>query len=155
MRRGTDRRSPRRDASHDVDFSSAGRFRTQSQAVPHTRPLGCLPLAHHPPAQRNPMPDPAEHSATDLSPTELPAAGHAPGLGANKLGVIAIAFFVIAAAAPMAAVIGASPVLFVAVGPATPIIYLLAALIIAVFSVGYLRMSRHITNAGGFVAYIA
>lgn len=101
------------------------------------------------------MSDSAEHSATWLSPTELPTAGHAPGLGANKLGVIAIAFFVIAAAAPMAAVIGASPVLFVAVGPATPIIYLVAALIIAVFSVGYLRMSRHITNAGGFVAYIA
>ena len=51
------------------------------------------------------MSDSAEHSATGLSPTELPTAGHAPGLGANKLGVIAIAFFVIAAAAPMAAAI--------------------------------------------------
>jgi amino acid transporter len=76
-------------------------------------------------------------------------------LAANKLGVIAIAFFVVAAAAPMAAVVGASPVLFSAAGPATPIVYAMAALLIALFAVGYLRMSQHITNAGGFVAYIA
>lgn len=71
------------------------------------------------------------------------------------LGVLAIAFFAIAAAAPMAAVVGASPVLFSASGPGTPVIYAIAALLVALFSVGYLRMSRHITNAGGFVAYIA
>lgn len=73
----------------------------------------------------------------------------------NKLGVIAVAFFSIAAAAPMAAVVGASPVLFSASGPGTPVIYAIAALLVALFSVGYLRMSHHITNAGGFVAYIA
>ncbi|WP_284753026.1 APC family permease [Arthrobacter sp. efr-133-R2A-120] len=73
----------------------------------------------------------------------------------NKLGVIAVAFFSIAAAAPMAAVVGASPVLFSASGPGTPVIYTIAALLVALFSVGYLRMSHHITNAGGFVAYIA
>ena len=76
-------------------------------------------------------------------------------LKANKLGVIAVAFFAIAAAAPMAAVVGASPVLFSASGPGTPVIYAIAALLVALFSVGYLRMSQHITNAGGFVAYIA
>ncbi|CAH0270899.1 Aromatic amino acid transport protein AroP [Arthrobacter sp. Bi83] len=76
-------------------------------------------------------------------------------LRANRLGVVAIAFFAIAAAAPMAAVVGASPVLFSASGPGTPVIYAIAALLVALFSVGYLRMSQHITNAGGFVAYIA
>lgn len=73
----------------------------------------------------------------------------------NKLGVVAVAFFAIAAAAPMAAVVGASPVLFAASGPGTPVIYVIAALLVALFSVGYLRMSHSITNAGGFVAYIA
>lgn len=73
----------------------------------------------------------------------------------NKLGVLAVAFFAIAAAAPMAAVVGASPVLFSASGPGAPVIYAIAALLVALFSVGYLRMSQHITNAGGFVAYIA
>ena len=77
------------------------------------------------------------------------------GLRANKLGVLAIAFFAIAAAAPMAAVVGASPVLFSASGAGTPVIYVIAALLVALFSVGYLRMSRYITNAGGFVAYMA
>lgn len=78
-----------------------------------------------------------------------------PRLARDKLGVLAIAFFVIAAAAPMAAVVGASPVIFASVGPAAPIVYALAAGMIALFAVGYLRMSRHITNAGGFVAYIS
>lgn len=73
----------------------------------------------------------------------------------NKLGVVAIAFFAIAAAAPMAAVVGASPVLFSASGAGTPVIYVIAALLVALFSVGYLRMSHHINNAGGFVAYMA
>lgn len=77
------------------------------------------------------------------------------GLRANRLGVLAVAFFVIAAAAPIAAVVGASPVLFAASGPGTPVIYGIGALLIALFSVGYLRMSREITNAAGFVAYIA
>ena len=77
------------------------------------------------------------------------------GLRPNKLGVLAIAFFAIAAAAPMAAVVGASPVLFSATGAGTPVIYVIAALLVALFSVGYLRMSQHITNAGGFVAYMA
>lgn len=78
-----------------------------------------------------------------------------PRLARDKLGVLAIAFFVIAAAAPMAALVGASPVIFASVGPAAPIVYTLAAGMIALFAVGYLRMSRYITNAGGFVAYIA
>jgi amino acid transporter len=78
-----------------------------------------------------------------------------PRLASDKLGVVAIAFFVVAAAAPMAAVVGASPVLFASVGPAAPLVYVIAALMIALFAVGYLKMSRYITNAGGFVAYIA
>ena len=73
----------------------------------------------------------------------------------DKLGVFSVAFFVVAAAAPVAAIVGAGPVIFAAVGPATPLVYAITALLIALFAVGYLRMSRYITNAGGFVAYIA
>jgi hypothetical protein len=64
-------------------------------------------------------------------------------------------FFVIAAVAPMAAIVGASPIVFSAKGVAAPTTYLLAALLFVVFAVGYVAMSHHITNAGGFVAYIA
>jgi len=99
------------------------------------------------------MKHPSEQSASTDTATQEPAG--AAGLRPNRLGVLAVAFFVIAAAAPIAAVVGASPVLFAASGPATPAIYTIAALLIALFSVGYLRMSREITNAAGFVAYIA
>lgn len=77
------------------------------------------------------------------------------GLRKNRLGVMAIAFFVVAAAAPMAAFVGASPVLFSIVGSATPLLYIIAAALIAIFAVGYLKMSQSIVNAGGFVAYIS
>jgi amino acid transporter len=69
--------------------------------------------------------------------------------------VAAIVFFVVAAVAPMAAIVGASPIVFSVNGVSAPATYLLAALLFALFAVGYVAMSRHITNAGGFVAYIA
>ncbi|ABM10755.1 APC family permease [Paenarthrobacter aurescens] len=90
----------------------------------------------------------------ELEPA-IPAAGASTRLRSGKLGVTAIAFFVIAGAAPMAAVVGASPVVFSSSGGGTPVIYMIAALLVALFSVGYLRMSQYISNAGGFVAYIA
>ena len=55
----------------------------------------------------------------------------------------------------MAAIVGASPIIFSANGVAAPATYLLAALLFVVFAIGYVAMSRHITNAGGFVPYIA
>lgn len=76
------------------------------------------------------------------------------GLKPNSIGFIGIAFFVVAAAAPMAAFVGAGPVLFSTMGPGVPLVYLLVALIVALFAIGYLGMSRHVVSAGGFVAYI-
>ena len=89
--------------------------------------------------------------AQQLSPSTSDRAGLRPG----HLGAGAIIFFVVAAVAPMAALVGASPIVFSAQGATAPFVYLLAALLFAVFSIGYVAMSRHITNAGGFVAYIA
>ena len=97
-------------------------------------------------------------SPSSNSPDAQPSAPNSPdraGLRPGRLGAGAIIFFVVAAVAPMAALVGASPIVFSAQGPTAPMVYLLAALLFAVFSVGYVAMSRHITNAGGFVAYIA
>lgn len=88
-----------------------------------------------------------EPDASDVS--------HGTSLKSNSLGFVGIAFFVIAAAAPMAAFVGAGPVLFSIMGPGVPLVYVMVAVVIALFAVGYLRMSRHIVHAGGFVAYIA
>lgn len=85
----------------------------------------------------------------------VPHPGTESRLAPNSLGFIGIAFFVIAAAAPMAAFVGAGPVLFSIMGPGVPLTYVLVAVVIGLFAVGYLRMSRHIVSAGGFVAYIS
>lgn len=77
------------------------------------------------------------------------------GLRPGRLGVVQIIFLVVAAVAPMAAIVGASPIVFSTIGVAGPLVYLLAAALFVVFSVGYVTMSRHLSNAGGFVAYIA
>lgn len=87
------------------------------------------------------------------SVTSEPAVGTT--LKSNSLGFVGIAFFVIAAAAPMAAFVGAGPVLFSIMGPGVPLVYIMVALVIALFAVGYLKMSKHIVHAGGFVAYIS
>jgi amino acid transporter len=92
-----------------------------------------------------------------LQPTPAPVAPSITraGLRPNRLGALGVAFFVVAAVGPMAAIVGGSPVVFAANGASAPATYVLAGVLFAVFSVGYVAMSRHIANAGGFVAYIA
>jgi amino acid transporter len=77
------------------------------------------------------------------------------GLQRNRLGVVAIAAIVISAVAPVSVMAAASPVVFAVHGAATPATFALAGSLFAVFAVGYVAMSRHMSNAGGFVAYIA
>jgi amino acid permease len=67
-----------------------------------------------------------------------------------------IVFLVIAAAAPMAAMVGIVPLAFVlGAGAATPAIFAVCGLVLLCFSVGYAAMSRRITSAGGFYPYVA
>jgi amino acid transporter len=73
----------------------------------------------------------------------------------NAVGVGGIVFLVLAAAAPMAAIVGAMPV-GVALGNGVGFAgsYLLAAIVLLLFAVGYAAMSRHVTNAGAFYSYV-
>lgn len=74
----------------------------------------------------------------------------------DSLGLWSIIFFVIAAASPLTGVVGAVPVAFLAGnGAGVPGVFLLAGLILLVFSFGYVAMSRHVVNAGAFYAYIS
>jgi amino acid transporter len=98
----------------------------------------------------------AEAAPVATSAVEVPTAHvSGPGLRPGRIGVLGIAFFVVAAVGPMAAIVGASGLVFAANGPAAPSTYVIAALLFGVFSVGYVAMSRHVSNAGGFVAYVA
>ncbi|SMD26070.1 GNAT family N-acetyltransferase [Kibdelosporangium aridum] len=77
-------------------------------------------------------------------------------LARNRLGVSSIVFFIVSAAAPLT-VIGSGAVLAFAntktIG--IPIAYAVIAVVLALFAVGYVAMSRHITNAGAFYTYVA
>jgi amino acid transporter len=74
----------------------------------------------------------------------------------NQLGVPGIVLMVIAAAAPLGAMAGAAPlVIALGNGAGAPGTYLYAALALTCFAAGYAVMSRRITNAGAFYAYIA
>lgn len=67
-----------------------------------------------------------------------------------------IVFLVVAAAAPLAAMVGTVPLAFsIGNGAGVPGVFLLAGLTLLCFSVGYAAMSRHVVNAGGFYTYLS
>ncbi|MBX5156328.1 MULTISPECIES: APC family permease [unclassified Rhizobium] len=74
----------------------------------------------------------------------------------NSLGVGAVTFLVVSAAAPLTAVAGGVPLsMMLGNGPGIPLTFLLVTLILLLFAVGYVAMARHIRNAGAFYAYTA
>jgi amino acid transporter len=67
-----------------------------------------------------------------------------------------IVFLVVAAAAPLAALVGTVPLAFaIGDGPGVPALFAFAGVTLLCFSVGYAAMSRRIVNAGGFYTYIS
>ncbi|WP_067500806.1 APC family permease [Actinoplanes sp. TFC3] len=77
-------------------------------------------------------------------------------LARDRLGVPAVVFFVMSAAAPLTVVAGVIPTGLAVTGlTAVAIAFLTVALVLALFSVGYVAMARHIANAGAFYAYIS
>lgn len=90
------------------------------------------------------------------APTETASAA-APGesLSRNKLGIAGIVFFVVAAAAPLVGMTGAVPVAIgLGNGAGVPGAYLVAGIVLLIFSVGYSTMSHEVSNAGAFYAYV-
>lgn len=74
----------------------------------------------------------------------------------NSLGLIAVTFMVISAAAPLTGVAGAVPIAFlIGNGAGVPATFLFMTLVMLAFSVGYVAMSRYVLNAGAFYAYAA
>lgn len=90
-----------------------------------------------------------------MSYTENP--GQAPTrLARNSIGLAHIVFFVVAAAAPMTAVVGATPPAFAfGSGAGVPGAFILAGILYLLFSVGFTAMTRHVTGAGAFYSYIS
>ena len=74
----------------------------------------------------------------------------------GRLGALAIAFFVISAAAPLTGMAGGAPfAMLLGNGAGVPFAYLLVTVLMLVFAVGYVAMARHHTSAGAFYSYVA
>ncbi|WLE00719.1 APC family permease (plasmid) [Agrobacterium leguminum] len=85
----------------------------------------------------------------------VPADG-ANQLRKNSLGVGAVTFLVVSAAAPLTAVAGGVPLsMLLGNGAGIPLTFAFVTAILLLFAVGYVAMARHIRNAGAFYAYTA
>ncbi len=66
-----------------------------------------------------------------------------------------IFFYIIAAASPLTVVVALYPIIIGAGnGVGMPGAFVIAAVVLMIFAVGYVAMSRHVTNAGAFYAYV-
>ena len=73
----------------------------------------------------------------------------------GSIGVAGIVFLVVAAASPLTTVAGSLPVMIaLGNGAGAPLTYVIAALVLLVFSVGYAAMSSSVTDTGAFYAYV-
>ena len=89
------------------------------------------------------------------------AAGRKPSsvdraLARDRLGVPAVLFFVAASVAPLTVAAGVIPTSYQTTGlTGIPAAFLVIAVILAIFSSGYVAMTRWITNSGAFYAFIS
>jgi amino acid transporter len=82
--------------------------------------------------------------------------GVSRALAADRLGVPAVLFFVLAGVAPLTVTAGVIPTAYATTGlTAIPAAFLVIAVILGIFSAGYVTMARHISNAGACYAFIA
>lgn len=78
------------------------------------------------------------------------------GLKPESLGLASIVFFVVAAAAPLTAIVGAAPLIFgLGNGAGGPSAYILAGLTYLIFAAGFTAMSRHVGGAGAFYVFVS
>jgi amino acid transporter len=75
-------------------------------------------------------------------------------LASNALGLPQVLFCIVTGAAPIAAMLFNVPVSVSGGGWASPSAFLVATIVLTIFSVGYIEMSRRVTAAGGFYSFI-
>jgi amino acid transporter len=77
-------------------------------------------------------------------------------LARDRLGIPSVLAFILAGVAPLTVAAGLIPTAYATTGlTGIPAAFIAIAVILAVFAAGYIAMSRHITNAGAFYAFIA
>lgn len=73
----------------------------------------------------------------------------------GNMGVGEVAMSVLAFSSPLTTVAGFIPVLLVFGGNSAPALYLLQTLVMLIFAIGLVKMSRTIKNPGGFYAFVS
>ena len=82
--------------------------------------------------------------------------GEERALRADRIGTPGLLLSVLAASAPMMVVAGVMPTTYAVMGiVGQPLLFVILGVVLALLSVGYAEMSRHVHNAGAFYAYIA
>ena len=92
---------------------------------------------------------------------ELASGAARPGtvsrtLARDRLGVMTVLSFIMASVAPLTVAAGVIPTAYAATGlTGIPAAFIVIAVILAIFSTGYVAMARNITNSGAFYAFIS
>jgi amino acid transporter len=76
-------------------------------------------------------------------------------LARNALGLRAVLFCILTGSAPIAAMQFNVPYAVGGAGYAGPATFVIAAVILTIFSVGYIEMARRVTAAGGFYSFVS
>lgn len=80
---------------------------------------------------------------------------HPTALRAGSIGVLGILFFVLSAQAPLTGIVGAAPLAAaLGNGAGAPGAYLIVGVVIVIFAVGFVAMSRKVQTNGAFYAYV-
>lgn len=84
------------------------------------------------------------------------ANGDRRSLAEDRLGVLAVLFFTLSAVAPLTVCAGVLPTTYAVTGmTGVPAAMIVVAVVLALFSVGYVAMARQIVNAGAFYSFVA
>ena len=95
-------------------------------------------------------------SVIDPAAAAQASQGESGKLHRRALGVPDLVFFIVAASAPLTAVAGGQAATYLVTGNrGVPFMFIPLGIVLALFAVGYAAMSRHVTNAGAFYAYVA
>ncbi|NGO70103.1 APC family permease [Streptomyces boncukensis] len=94
--------------------------------------------------------------STSSTPEISTYRGQERALRADRLGTVGLLMPVLAATAPLMVVAGVMATTYAVMGiTGLPLLFVILGAIMAVFSIGYAEMSRHVHNAGAFYAYIS
>jgi amino acid transporter len=85
-----------------------------------------------------------------------PPSAMSRALARDRLGIPSVLAFILAGVAPLTVAAGVIPSAYATTGlTGIPAAFIVIAVTLALFATGYMAMSRHITNAGAFYAFIA